>query len=260
MSLGMRGKIISVLLLVVLPLCAAYKARAAAVPDNFRLYDNYANVSKLVNYDDVQSDGYFSQPQGEVKFSDGNDVPPGYKLWFLDQGEKCDNWDPCTPFYPDRQVIGVVALRLVGFYNFEDQNKYVFGDKWHTTNYDEGAQVGEVGAEKGEEITIIAQAPNDKFYEAHFTSGNLFNWGFIMGEYGKNNIEVEDQNEIPNLSYGFEDLATFVYHWLCNDCQDPIFWAEDPNLYGCERLDADSDGDMDFIDFAHLGRYWDPNE
>lgn len=58
--LGMRSRIIAAgTALVVFASALAIdtrEAKAAAVPEDFRVYDNYANVSKLADYNDVQSD------------------------------------------------------------------------------------------------------------------------------------------------------------------------------------------------------------
>lgn len=264
MPLEMREKMIGSFLALLLPfILFANKAKAETVPYNFRVYSNFANVSELSNYDDVQSSGYLISPEGSVRFSDGNDVPRGYKLWFLDQGERCKKWENEISFIPDRQVIGVVET-LDGEYKFRDDDKFMYGDRNYTPGFDEGALWGEkeVGT-PGEKITIIAQSPDNKFYKSHFINGELLDWGYIIpiDEKLPNDIVVENPHEIYNPSHGMFDLADFTSWWLADDCKDIEKWnLIDPNLCYCAEFDTDWDGDIDFFDYADFAARWEPND
>lgn len=262
-------KIVAGTLIAALALSAAI-ARAENVPPDFRVYKNYANLAVLAQYDDaddrIQTNA--SQPRGDVKFSDGNDIPAGYRLWFLDQGEKPYNWGPSEPFYPDEQVIGVVDVFVDGKYDFEDYypvERYMYGDYYGEPHEDEGAQVGTPPDPNynGEEITVIVQSPDNRFYRAEFVVGaplREFGYFKLRGGDKKNDIIVYDYNELPNLNSDWHKLEKFVYWWLANDCLEPNLWADDPNLYGCECLDVDWNGKIDFVDFADFASHWNPND
>lgn len=247
-------RVVAGVLVAALALSAVSRVKAAVVPEEFRIYNNYANVAVLADYNDIPipNRSIRAQPQGSVTFSDGNDVPEGWKLWFLDQGQKPENW-PSTPFYPAKQVIGITDI-LPGGYNFRlPYDHYIYGDKFNPPDgVDEGAQ-------EYEPITILAQDPNNKFYECAFISGPLMN-GFQFGR-SENDITVCNPNELPNHNAGWRELEKIAYWWLSNDCNDVVYWSGiDPNFCYCEEMDADWDGDIDFIDFAHFARFWHPND
>jgi hypothetical protein len=251
------------------PFIIANNAKAAEpdpnVPLTFRVNSDYSNVSKLADYNAVQQIGLNSMPRGLIVFEDETTiVPPGWRIWFLDDGTKPQNWDESITFLAGLQPMGVVNTNSSGLYSFI-AGPAIQGDEPGTYDVDEGATVGKF-------LTLVGQNLGDNsFYEAGFTSGTMMTNGFqqvinkrhdILIDRNKKYTPCGDWQHLPPVGdlnqdcvVDFADLEILEYYWLV-DCTDP-------NSCGGADLYPDDANTVNFLDYSVLAQHWnectDPN-
>jgi hypothetical protein len=114
------------------------------------------NVGYLVGHKTldtrVTGSEVYQTPDGLVRFTNLNNVPAGYRLWFFDDGN---------------QPVGTFALTVDGSYNMDTPVRLVFGDQSNTSSIDEGAAIGDL-------IKVIAQSPDNRYWASSFNPSFTF--------------------------------------------------------------------------------------
>ncbi|MCJ7778897.1 MAG: PEP-CTERM sorting domain-containing protein [Sedimentisphaerales bacterium] len=170
------------------------QVEAAPVPLDFRVNEDWSNISDLAGYDAVSQIGWWDISDGLVTFENGSYVPVDWgRVFVFDDGTKPSGWDSGTPFLTGYQPVGVIDLIDLGMYSM-DSGHAIRGDKSATTNVDEGATDGTF-------LTLVAEeTTTHKFYEARFTSGHMLTTGFVPfweGEDTTHNILIDRNSPIP---------------------------------------------------------------
>jgi hypothetical protein len=151
MATGRIGKYIGSALAGAAALGMSAAADASLIDIDWRLNPNYDNVSYLIDKDTldplVSGSNKWEYPYGGVSFSNGDDVPKGWKLILMDSGN---------------QPVGIQTITTNGVYSAA-----VYGDKTSTTNIDEGIPMNT-------QVGVIAQSPENRFYAASISPAYTF--------------------------------------------------------------------------------------